>query len=146
MTRLTRMCAAVLTAGLVFAAQAGAAPPGEEEFTVVEPFPCLGEPGIEDDLAEITVVSETSNFGITRWRVIVDPVTEGLPNYTGFTINAAQERVTRGGEHFHFIQRFVATAVDGSDRFTFHIGFFLSAGPDGEVRSVHLMDKFCSNE
>jgi hypothetical protein len=69
-----------------------------------------------------------------------------IPNYTGFAINAAQERVTRGGEHLHFIQRFVATAVDGSDRFTFHIGFFLSAGPDGEVRSVHVMDKFCSNE
>ena len=102
MARLTRMCATVLAAGFVFAAQAGAAPPGEE-FTVVEPFPCLGEPGIEDDLAAITVVRETSNFGVTRWRVIVDPVTEGLPNYTGFAINAAQERVTRGGEHFHFI-------------------------------------------
>jgi hypothetical protein len=145
MARLSRMCVTVLTVGLVFAAQANAAPPGEE-FTVVEPFPCLGEPGIEDDLAAITVVRETSNNGITRWRVTVDPVTEGLPNYTGFAINAAQGRVTQGGEHFHFILRFVARAVDGSDRFTFHFGFFLSAGPDGDVRSMHVMDKFCSNE
>ncbi len=145
MVRLSRLCATVLTAGLVFAAQASAAPPGEP-FTVVEPFPCLGEPGIEDDLAAITVVRETSNFGVTRWRVIVDPVTEGLPDYTGFAINAAQERVTRGGEHFHFILRFVARAVDGSDRFTFHLGVFLSAGPDGELRSIHVMDRFCSNE
>jgi hypothetical protein len=91
-------------------------------------------------------VFETSNFGVTRWRVTVDPVTEGLPNYTGFAVNAAQERVTRGGEHLHFIQRFVARAVDGSDRFTFHLGFFLNAGPDGELRSIHVMDKFCSNE
>jgi hypothetical protein len=135
----------VVTAGLVFATQAGAAPPGDE-FTVVEPFPCLGAPGIEDDLAAITVLRETSNYGITRWRVTVDPVTEGLPDYEGFAINAAQGRVTQGGEHFHFIQRFVARAVDGSDRFTFHLGFFLSAGPDGDLRSLHLMDKFCSNE
>jgi len=144
MASLSWMCATVLCAGLVFAAQASAAPPGEE-FTVVEPFPCLGAPGDEDDLAALSVF-ETSNFGVTRWRVTVDPVTEGLPNYEGFAINAAQERVTQGGEHFHFIQRFVARAVDGSDRFTFHLGFHLSAGPDGELRSVHVMDRFCSNE
>src|SRR5687768_5124108 len=105
MTRLSRIVTAVLTIGLLFALQAAAAA-DDEPFTVVENFPCLGEPGSEDDLAAITVLKETSNFGITRWRVIVDPVTEGLPNYEGFTINAAQERVTRGGEHFHFMQRF----------------------------------------
>jgi hypothetical protein len=145
MTRLPRMCAVVLAAGLVFAAQASAAPPGDP-FTVVEPFPCLGAPGIEDDVAAITVVHEISNHGVTRWRVTVDPVTEGLPNYTGFAINAAHETVNEGGENFFFRLRFVARAVDGSDRFTFHFGIHLSARPDGELRSMHVMDKFCSNE
>ena len=145
MTRLARICTAVLVAGLVFTAHASAAAPGDE-FTVVEPFPCLGEPGDQDDLAAITVHHETANFGVTRWTVTVDPVAEGLPNYTGFALTASQERVNQGGEQFFLLLRFNATAVDGSDRFTFHFGIHVSAGPDGELRSLHLMNKFCSNE
>ena len=81
MTRLSRMCATALAAGLmfaglmfaglVFAAQANADSPWTE-FTVTENFPCLGEPEDQDDLAVISGV-ETSNNGVGIWHVTVDP-------------------------------------------------------------------------
>jgi hypothetical protein len=175
MTRLSRVVVAVLTAGLVLTAQAGAAPPGEvvierttlhkEPFTVEELFPCLGQPGDQDDLAVITGF-QTSQFTLTaagvdeagepiapfhlranvHWQVTVDPVAEGLPNYTGSATRILHETVNRLGEHFILRQRFAATAEDSSAKFTFHFGIHVFVEPDGELRFVHVMDKFCSNE
>jgi hypothetical protein len=107
MTRLSRVGIALFAAGLVFTAQAGAAPPGEvvierttlhkEPFTVEELFPCLGAPGDQDDLAVITGF-QTSQFTLTaagvdeagepiapfhlranvHWQVTVDPVADAV--------------------------------------------------------------------
>ncbi len=165
----------VVTAGLVFTAQAGAAPAGEvvierttlqkEPFTVEELFPCLGAPGDQDDLAVISGF-QTSQFTLTaagideagepiapfnlranvHWRVTVDPVAEALPNYTGSATRILHQTVNRLGEHFILRQRFAATAEDGSGKFTFHFGIHVFVDPDGELRFLHVMDKFCSNE
>jgi hypothetical protein len=175
MTRLSQVGIALLAAGLMLTAQAGAAPPGEvvierttlhkEPFTVEELFPCLGAPGDQDDLAVITGF-QTSQFTLTaagvdeagepiapfhlranvHWQVTVDPVAEGLPSYTGSATQILHETVNRLGEHFMFRQRFAARADDGSGKFTFHFGIHGFVDPDGELRFFHVMDKFCSNE
>jgi hypothetical protein len=175
MTGLSRVGVAVIAAGLVFTAQAGAAPPGEvvierttlhkEPFTVEELFPCLGEPGMQDDLAVISGF-QTSQFTLTaagvdetgepiapfrlrgnvHWKVSVDPVAEGLPNYTGSATTVFHQTVNRLGDHFIAHALFKATAEDGSDKFTFHFGIHVFVDPDGELRFEHVMDKFCSNE
>jgi hypothetical protein len=175
MTGLFRVCLAVFTAGLVLTAQAGAAPPGEglierttlhkEPFTVEEFFPCLGEPGMQDDLAVISGY-QTSQFTLTaagvdangepiapfhvranvHWKVTVDPVAEGLPSYTGSATNVFHHTVNRLGDHLIAHALFKATAEDGSDKFTFHFGIHVLVDPDGELRFEHVMDKFCSNE
>jgi hypothetical protein len=175
MARLAYLCLAALTAALAVSAQAGAAPPGEvvierttlhnEPLTVVEVFPCLGAPGDQDDLAEISGY-QTSQFTLTaagvdengepiapfrlrgnvHWKVRVDPVTEGLPEYTGSATRVFNQTLNELGEHVIFRQVFRATAEDSSDRFTFHFGLHVSVASDGDLRFVHVMDKFCSNE
>ena len=48
------------------------------------------QPGEQDDLAVITGI-ETFNNGVGIWHVTVDPVAEGLPDYTAIAISAAHE-------------------------------------------------------
>jgi hypothetical protein len=165
MSRLTRSAVSVaaMIGALVVAAPASAAPPGQvvvfeehvtnEPVSYVAPFPCLGEPGMQDDDAQITG-RETRHITVTAAgvdpdgrpiapytiraflhnRVTIDPLAPGLPTYAGSSLSIFRERVSELRRHVIAIALFKAVAVDGDDRRTFRFFHHLLVGPDGTVR------------
>ena len=153
---------APLAAALTLAAPA-AATPGQvvfeehvnrEPLSTVEEFPCLGDEGRGDDMAELTGL-ETRHFvvraagidsagnpipplsvhGTFRRWLDIDPLAPGLPTYRGTSHTVFNERVRDTGSMLNISGLFRATALDGSGRLTFRFREHLVIGPDGTVRA-----------